>query len=52
MIVPRSLAPYGFMDTGLEDFTEEGFMKATQIAQLNVIKDRWLEGAGIQVYKK
>ncbi|GIZ43154.1 hypothetical protein CKM354_000639200 [Cercospora kikuchii] len=52
MIVPRSLAPQGFMDTGLEDFTEEGFMKATQVSQLNVIKDRWLEGAEIQPYKK
>ncbi|KAM3419581.1 hypothetical protein BST61_g2920 [Cercospora zeina] len=52
MIVPRSVAPLGFKDTGLEDFEEEGFMKATQIAQLNVIKDRWLEGAGVQVYKK
>ena len=43
MIVPRSVAKEGFIDPGLDDFTEEGYMKSTQEVQLRVIEDRWID---------
>jgi len=42
LIVPRSVAKEGYLDPGLDDFTEEGYMKAMQDLQLKVIQDRWV----------
>lgn len=43
MIVPRSHTKEGYVDAGLDDFTE-GYMKDTQDLQLRIVQDRWGEG--------
>lgn len=37
------MAKEGFVDFGLDDITEEGYLKSTQETQLRVIEDRWVD---------
>ena len=43
MIVARSVTQEGFVDAGLDDFTEDGYVKSMQELQLRIIDDQWLE---------
>lgn len=40
--MPRSIAKEGYIDAGLDDFTEDGYMKSYQELKLRVIKDSWV----------
>ncbi|KAJ5811452.1 hypothetical protein N7474_007753 [Penicillium riverlandense] len=44
MITPKSVASEGFMDFGLDDHTEDGYLKRTQDVQLQIIEDQWVPG--------
>lgn len=43
MVVPRSVAREGFFDSGLDGFTEEGYLKVYQDLKLRAIEDKWVE---------
>jgi hypothetical protein len=54
MIVPRATAKEGFMDVDRDDYRdteEDAFMKKTQLVQLDIIEDRWLDDYKVRVYK-
>lgn len=54
MIVPRSMAKEGFMDTDREDFRDtekDAYFKQTQEAQLVIIQDRWRDDYVVPKYK-
>ncbi|TLD28157.1 hypothetical protein PspLS_04292 [Pyricularia sp. CBS 133598] len=54
MIVPRSMAKEGFMDTDREDFRDtekDAYFKQTQETQLVIIKDRWRDDYVVPKYK-
>lgn len=54
MITPRSLAKEGFMDIDREDYkdtSEDKYLKAVQISQLNIIEDRWTDDYQVRIYK-
>jgi hypothetical protein len=54
MITPRSIAKEGFKDVDRDDYRdteEDAYMKATQISQLAIIEDKWLDDYKVRQYK-
>jgi hypothetical protein len=43
MIVPRRVAKEGFVDAGMDDHVQDGYVKSMQKVQLNIIKERWID---------
>jgi hypothetical protein len=55
MIVPRAIAPQGFMDVDRDDYRdtpEDAYMKRTQETQLVIIKDQWRDDYKVRIYKE
>lgn len=55
MIVPRTIAKEGFVDSDREDYKPDGadsYLAKLQASQLTVIDDKWLDDHPTRIYKK